>query len=240
MNISLFLTLIFVVYYQGKHITILVDTAVPSLDDKYVVESKEALKFAFDQYISVQDTITAYGFSENDSEKILDGVLCSKRDYIHQMIDSINFHIGCSDWSYALKSIDPSSASKDVIFITDENPCRGEDIDKTITEMLKNHIKIQAIGIGYGVDKVWLKKISSSAYKWIQEFHYTHQNDRTRNVRHQGNVHRSSGNVTKHATGGEIAIAVIMGTIVGLFMLISLIYSCRHVETVSKIKTNRK
>lgn len=221
---------------ECKHLTIVIDSAIPALDDKYIVETREALKYAFERYILPHDKLTVYTFSENSVEKIIDNISCGKKAFIHAQIDAIKFSIGCADWSSALGSIDANSASKDVVFIVDENPCKG-DPTEVFKKLQQRHINVFTIGIGYGVDRVWLKKISTNkAFKWIQEFHYSHQKKASRTLRHRGNVLRET---IQETTPTDIAIATLLGVFIALLIIISFIFSCRHSRNF-QVKQNKR
>lgn len=219
-----------------KHLTIVIDSAIPSLDDKYIVETREALKYAFDRYIKPHDKLTVYTFSEHSVEKIIDNTSCGKKAYIYAQLDAIKFSIGCADWSNALGSIDVNSASKDVVFIVDENPCKGDPTD-VFKKLQQRHVNVFTIGIGYGVDRAWLKRISSNAaFKWIQEFHYSHQKKASRTLRHRGNVLRET---IQETTPTDIAIASLLGAFIALLIIFSCIFSCRHSRN-SQVKQNKR
>ena len=203
---------------NGKHITLLFDTAISSPQSGD--EIKHALKHAFDQYMLPQDIVTVHTFDTTTS-LLVDAVSCNQRERIFRKIDEIQFNVGCADWNAALNAVDVGSPSKDVYLITDENPCK-KDPTPTAIMLQKNHIEIFAIGIGKGVDKAWLKRVGTT-YKWIQGYHYQHT-DGTRRIA-RGITTRTE---TTPITTGEIVAASILGAFILLLIIISFCYACRE------------
>ena len=193
---------------------IVLDTAIPEHGMEQSI--KNALKHAFDRYMNDQTLLSVIIFDGKSAKYLFKNVRCVERDRIFLAIDSIQFTVGCADWTLGLDMVDMSA--NNVYLITDENPC-GKDPSERASILKKQGIHVHTIGIGPKVDAKWLKSIGDTHYISSK---YTFKSQGRKRIVSKHDVPSES------LTGGEIAAVVIISVLLVLLIVFSCWYACRE------------
>ena len=207
------LLLVFIPLVSGKHVVVVLDTAVTDSQITKVPEMKLALEQAYKKYMLPQDQHTLIAFNQKSGDTVFEREQSPSK--IAEYIRDLEFKPGCADWSRGLQLVNEGLEADIVYLLVDENPC-GQNPSKELYRLASAKIMVKIIGIGTQVSRKWAPQMHSvHSYRYL--LHKSQRRKRDIVVRE----------AVDSLSTGEIVAVVIVSVILGLLLLISCGYAVR-------------